>query len=318
MKGEEIAVARLQHNSYILSVKSRPSEAYQTTNQKANEARLKTDSATLMEWHERLGHLGFEDVKLLAKRTPNMLIEEMSDNPTCEACQLAKQTRKPNSSPATHRATKPLQLIHSDVAGPMATTSLGGARYFVLFIDDFSRYTTLYTIKQKSDVIETVRKFKAEAENQQSQRIQRFRSDGGGEYISNQFTRLLEDAGIVREQTAAYSPEQNGVAERANRTIVGRAKAMLFSAGLREEMWGEAVHTAVFLKNRSTTSALERGMIPLEAFTGEIPKLSDLIPFGANGYKHIPKELRTKWELNSLPCIFTGYAGTNQFRVLIN
>ena len=318
MNGDEIAFAKLQSNSYVLSVEASCGDKNETTNRKANKAQSETDSATLMDWHERLGHLGFEDVKLLAKRTSNITIQGTLDNPTCEPCQLAKQTRKPNSSPATHCATKPLELIHSDVAGPMATPSLGGARYFLLFIDDFSRYTTIYTIKHKSEVIECFRKFKSQVENQQSQRIQRFRSDGGGEYISKEFTRLLDDAGIVREQTAAYSPEQNGVAERANRTIVGRAKAMLFSGGLKDEMWGEAVHTAVYLKNRSPTSALERGMTPLEVYTGEIPKLTATIPFGARGYKHIPKEVRTKWEPNSLPCIFTGYAGTNQYRVLVN
>jgi len=72
----------------------------------------------------------------------------------------------------------------------MATPSLGGARYFLLFIDDFSRYTTIYTIKHKSEVIEYFRKFKSLVENQQSQRIQRFRSDGAGEYVSKEFTRL--------------------------------------------------------------------------------------------------------------------------------
>jgi len=157
-----------------------------------------------------------------------------------------------------------------------------------------------------------------EIENQYKPRIKRFRSDGGGEYTSAAFNRLLSEAGIVREQTAPYSPEQNAVSERANRTLIGRAKAMMFAAGLPDEMWGEAVHTAVYLKNRSLTSALEKSMTPLEAMTGEIPKLGALISFGAKGFKHVPKELRTKWEPNSVPCIFTGYAGTNQFRVLID
>jgi len=200
----------------------------------------------------------------------------------------------------------------------MSTNSLGGASYVLLFIDDFSRYTTIYTIKQKSEVIIHFQHFKVKWENQLSLRIKRFRSDGGGEYSSKAFTKLLDDSGIVREQTAPYSPEQNGVSERANRTIIGRAKAMIFGAGLTDELWGEAVHTAVYLKNGIPTSALEKGMTPHEVFTGERPRLADLMPFGAKGFKHIPKELRTKWKPNSVPSIFTGYGGTNQYRVMVN
>jgi len=107
-------------------------------------------------------------------------------------------------------------------------------------------------------------------------RIQRFRSDSGGEFISKEFTKVLQVAGIVREQTAA----------------------------------------TVYLKKRSPTSALEKGMTPLEVFTGEAPKLTSQIPFGTKGFKHVPKELRTKWEPNSIFCTFLGYEEMNQFRVL--
>jgi len=312
--GKEIAVGKLQRNSYLLAAKARPPGVTMT----ANTVRHSRTSGSLMEWHERLGHLGFDDIKRLASTTMDIEITGSTTNPTCEHCHAGKQTRKPNAAPATHRASEPLELIHSDLAGPMSTNSLGGARYFLLFIDDFSRYTTVYTIKQKSEVIIHFQHFKAKWENQLSLRIKRFRSDGGGEYSSKAFTQLLDDSGIVREQTAPYSPEQNGVSERANRTIIGRAKAMIFAAGLTDEMWGEAVHAAVYLKNRVPTSALAKGMTPLEVFTGERPTLADLIPFGAKGFKHVPKELRTKWEPNSVPCIFTGYGGTTQYRVMVN
>jgi len=100
--------------------------------------------------------------------------------------------------------------------------------------------------------------------------------------------------------------------------IIGRAKVMLHEAGLADTLWGEAVHTAVYLKNRSPTSTLETGITPLEAFTGEKPNLAELILFSAKGFKHVSKELRTKWEPNGIPCTFVEYAGTNQFRVLVD
>ena len=155
-------------------------------------------------------------------------------------------------------------------------------------------------------------------ENNLGKKVKRFRSDGGGEYTSYEFDQLLRDSGIIREKTAPYSPEQNGVSERANRTIIGRAKAMLHQSGLGMEMWAEAVHMAVYLKNRSPTSALAEGLTPIEAWTGEALQLRKLIIFGTVGYKHIPKQLRTKWEPNSQKGIFVGYEGTNQYRVLIN
>jgi len=213
-----------------------------------------------MDRHQRLGHQGFDNVKQLAKTDTGITVEGSLTNPISEPCQLGKQTRKPNHSPATHRTSSLLVLIHSELAGPMTTTSLEGAKYFLIFINDYSRYTTIYTIKNQSAVMECFQKFKAVIQNQYKHRIKRFRSDGGGEYTSAAFSRLLTEAGIVREQTAPYSLEQNGVCEPANRTIIGRAKAMMFAAGLPDEMWGEAVHPAVYLKNWSPMSVLEKSM----------------------------------------------------------
>ena len=312
--GEEIAVAKLLRNSYVLSAKAQPPRLLHT----ANTVQRGTTSGTLIEWHERLGHLGFNDIKRLATTETDIKITGVWNNPTCEHCQAGKQTRRPNASPATYPTSEPRELIHTDLAGLITTHSLGGARYFLLFINDFSCPISVYTIKQMSDVLVQFNHFKAQWENQLGHRIKRFRSDRGGEYSSKAFTKLLDDSGIVCEQSAPYSPEQNGVSERANRTIIGRAKAMLFVAGLTDEMWGKAVHTAVYLKNRSPTSALEKGMTPLEAFTDKRPGLANLIPFGTKGFKHVPKELWTKWEPNSVPCIFTGYGRTNQYRVMVN
>jgi len=116
-----------------------------------------------------------------------------------------KETRKPNSSPATHRASSLLELIHSDLAGPMATTSLGGAKYCLLYIGDYSRYTTIYTIKNKSAVIECFQIFKVEMENHYKHRIKRFRSNQCWEYTSAAFSRLLTEA----VHTAVYLQNQS-------------------------------------------------------------------------------------------------------------
>jgi len=310
----QIATAKLRGNSYVLSVNT-PRE---TTHYSANPATTSSEQASLLEWHSRLGHLGFDDVKLLARYNSDICIIGPLTNPFCEHCIVSKQTRKPRSLPATHRGKEPLDLVHSDLAGPMSLPSLGGSKYFVLFIDDYSRYTKVYSLRSKAEVISRFREYEALVETGLGRGVGGFRSDAGGEYTSYEFDQLLRDSGIIREKAAPYSPEQIGVSEWANRTIIGRAKAMLQESALGMEMWAEAVHLAVYLKNRSPTSALEEGLTPLQAWTGEALHLRKLIKFGTIGYKHIPKQLRTKWEPNSQKCVFVGYEGTNQYRILIN
>ena len=294
-RNETLAIGELCGNSYILLANS----AITSSDPKGNRATSSSEAGSLLQWHQLLGHLGFDDVKLLARHNSAITITGPLTNPTCEHCIICKQTRKANSAPATHRAKEVLELVHSDLAEPMSTRSLGGSKYFLLFIDDFSRYTKVYALKSKAEVISKFREYKALVENNLGKKIKRFRSDGGGEYTSYEFDQLLRDSGIIREKTAPYSPEQNGISERANRTIIGRAKAMLHQSGLGMEMWAEAVHMAVYLKNRSPTSALAEGLTPYEAWSGEALQLRKLINFGAIGYKHIPKQLQTKWEPNS-------------------
>jgi len=197
--GEEIAITPIYRNSYLLPAKASKKGGPQLEVVTANEARNSAGTGTLLEWHDRLGHLGFDHIKELAKTQNKMQITGCLSNPTCEYCQVGKLTQKPNKSPATHRTTQPLELIHSDLAGHMANQSLGRAKYFLLIIDDFSRYTTIYTVKHKSEVIAHFRNYKSQVENQHNSKIKRFRSDWGGEYTSKEFSKLLAESGIVRE-----------------------------------------------------------------------------------------------------------------------
>jgi len=155
MSGEERTVANLQFNSYVLLFKSGQYIRKGTNKFTAGQAGLGKSSGTVMEWHDRPGHLDVDGVKLLAKTRPDMSLRGSLENITFESSQLAMQTQKPNSDPATNCATELPELVHSDVAGPMVTTPLGGAKYFLLFVDDFSQYTTVNTITTKSPVIDT-------------------------------------------------------------------------------------------------------------------------------------------------------------------
>lgn len=262
-------------------------------------------------WHQRMGHLNVSD---LAKLRNGMGIgvnfNEPTDNPTCVTCLEGKQTRKPFNTKGT-RATEILELVHSDLCGPMETNSFGGARYFYTFIDDLTRMVFVYFLKTKDLAEEVFKNFKAYVENQSNKRIKTLRSDNGGEYISKSFENYLKNCGIHHQTSMPYTPQQNGVAERMNRTLQERGRCMMFNAGLTKDFWGEAVATAAYIINRSPTNALA-GVTPFEAWTGKEPDLSHFRVFGCNAMVHVPKVKRKKWDVRSNQLIFTGYCETSK------
>jgi len=200
-----------------------------------------------------------------------------------------------------------LELVHSDVCGPLETPSLGGSRYFVTFIDDFSKWTFVYTMKKKSDTFTCFKKFHKLAERHAGSKIRKInvinrsnlppeqlktlRTDNGGEYLSNEFKNYLEGNGIKHELTIAYTPQQNGVAERMNRTILDLIRSMLHASHVPKEFWAEALTTAVYIRNRVPSHALPSSETPYHRWMGKSPNLSHLRVFGCKCWYVIRKEL---------------------------
>ena len=141
-------------------------------------------------------------------------------------------------------------LIHTDVCGPMRNESFGGSRYFITFIDDYSRYSTVYILKRKSEALEYFKTYEKSCLTQLGYQVRSLRSDNGGEYVSQEFESYLKERGIKHETTSPHSPQQNGVAERKNRTLCEAARSMLNHAGLPTSYWAEAVSTANYCQNR--------------------------------------------------------------------
>jgi hypothetical protein len=235
----------------------------------------------------------------------------------CEGCLLGKQFRASFPKESNSRAKKPLELIHADVCGPIKPSSLGKNNYFLLFIDDFSRKTWVYFLKQKSEVFSTFKKFKAVVEKESGQEIKAMRTDRGGEFTSKEFLEFCEENGIRRPLTVPRSPQQNGVAERKNRTILDMARSMLKSKKMPKEFWAEAVACAVYLSNRSPTRSVW-GKTPQEAWSGRKPGISHLRVFGSVAHVHIPDEKRVKLDDKSEKFIFVGYDQSSKGYKLYN
>ncbi|KAL3700258.1 hypothetical protein R1sor_018280 [Riccia sorocarpa] len=259
-------------------------------------------------WHRRTGHLSYGYLHRLSSKNlvtglPNTL-PVLSD--ICPCCQAGKSSCEHLPDHSEHRATEPLQLVHSDVWGPAPHKTLGGGRYFVSFIDDYSRKGWLYILSEKSQVYDTFRKFRAEVEKESGKPIKVLRSDRGGEYMSGDFLRYCEDHGIRRQLTTANKPAQNGVAEWRNRSLLEKARSMAHEANIPAYLWGETVSTANYLLNISPTTA-NPDTTPEERYSGIKPDVTRLRVFGARAYVHIGPRGRNKLESRAKVCILVGY-----------
>jgi len=193
----------------------------------------------------------------------------------------------------------------------MEVESLGGHRYFATFIDNKTKKVYTYVMKTKDEVLGKFKQFESLVTTATGKRIKVLRTDNGREYLSNAFERYLQKKGIQRQLTTPYTPEQNGVAERMNRTLVEIARSLMFNASLPKSFWAEAITTATFLKNRWPTSSLEN-MTPEEAWSGQKPKVGNLKVFGCRAYVKIPDELRKKLDPKAKLCLFIGYSETSK------
>ncbi|UYV65700.1 hypothetical protein LAZ67_3005179 [Cordylochernes scorpioides] len=185
--------------------------------------------------------------------------------------------------------------------------SSAGSRYFLTFTDDFSRRVTVYFLKHKDQVIEYFDIFRARAERETGHKIKRLRTDNGLEYCNKNFKQKLESLGIKHELTNSYSPQQNGVSERLNRSLLDMARASMHNADLPQKFWAESVNCATYIKNRSLCSALDN-KVPEEIWLSRKVSVRHFKIFGALAYAHIPKQKRKKFDRRAKRCILVGYS----------
>jgi hypothetical protein len=269
------------------------------------------DSISLIKlWHMRLAHLNYRSLLTLGKMVTGLPKIHVEHDGICRGCSLGKNAKGSFLS-NDNRSKGILDLVHTDLCGPMTISSLSGYLYYVIFIDDHSQKTWIYFLKTKDGVLAIFQEYKAQVENMTKKKIKVLRSDNGGEYISQDFNDFCIEAGIKREYIVPYNPQQNGVVERKNISIVEEVKEMIHDQHLPMFLWEEASMTAVYVQNISPHKTL-RNMTLEEAFTGVKPKVGHFRIFGCPVYIHIPKEKRTKLDPSGRKGTFVGYSESSK------
>ena len=293
-----IGTGYLEHNLYWLDV-----------SMAALHAHTRSATIPLHIWHQRMGHMSHMALKSHGPAaTTGMDIDSsaVAIPSACHGCELGKSARKPFSG-SGKKTSRIYEVVHSDLAGPMQTKSIQGSVYIATFVDDYSRHALVYFLKTKDQFVHALKTFLAWGDTQTSLKLRALHSDRGGEYMAATVTDILNEKGIERHLTMPGSPQQNGKAERFNRTVMDKAMAMLHAAGLSSGFWEHAVLAAVHVYNRSPTRTLS-WCTPFEIWnSGQIPDVSHLRVFGCLGYMHVPGDKRRKLDAKASEVVLVGY-----------
>ncbi|CAN0925281.1 Retrovirus-related Pol polyprotein from transposon TNT 1-94 [Linum grandiflorum] len=262
---------------------------------------------SLQGWHQRIAHPHLDVLRRMIS-TFKLPVTSNKLPPVCEPCQLGKSRRLP--FPSIHsNSSKPFDLVYSDVWGPAPCLSLNGYRYFLVFVDDCTKFIWIYFLTQKSEVLEFVRRFHSMIRTQFGVNIKQFQSDWGGEF--RPVSRFLADNGVHQRLSCPHTPQQNGAVERRNRIIIEKGLALLAQSALPQFFWEHAFKTATYLHNRTPTHVLAFSS-PFHRLYNNPPDYSSLKAFGCLCYPYLRPYNATKIDFRTLPCIFLGYSSSHK------
>ncbi|GKA63085.1 retrovirus-related pol polyprotein from transposon TNT 1-94 [Tanacetum coccineum] len=235
------------------------------------------------KWHRRLGHVNFKNLNKLVKGNlvrglPSKIFQ---NDHTCVACQKGKQHKASCKAKSVSSISHSLQLLHMDLFGPTSVRSLNHKSYCLVITDDFSRFSWVFFLRTKDETSGILKDFIRQIENQLNQKVKTIRCDNGTEFKNRDFIEFCGSKGIKREYSNARTPQQNGVAERKNRTLIEAARTMLADSFLPNTFWAEAVSTACYVLNRVLVTK-PHNKTPYELITGKIPIISYIRPFGCH------------------------------------
>ncbi|GJR84937.1 putative ribonuclease H-like domain-containing protein [Tanacetum coccineum] len=232
-------------------------------------------------WHRRLGYINFKNMNKLVRGNlvrglPSKIFE---NDHSCVACQKGKQHKASYKAKLVNSISKPLHMLHMDLFGPTNVKSLMKKSYCLVVTDDFSRFSWVFFLATKDETSGILKTFIIEIENQLDHKVKVIRSDNGTEFKNSVMNQFCEMKGIKREFSVARTPQQNGVAERKNRTLIEAARTMLVDSKLPTTFWAEAVNTACYVLNRVLVIK-PHNKTPYELIHGRTPLIDFMKPFG--------------------------------------
>ncbi|KAI7938193.1 hypothetical protein MJO28_015113 [Puccinia striiformis f. sp. tritici] len=254
------------------------------------------------KWHNRLGHASKDRLKVVIPEGENLIKDQC-----CDSCMKGKMTRK-SFKHHFDKTTDILEVVHGDLVGPITPSSNGGAKYFLTLVDQHTGFINITILKEKSDTPQAIEKFKIFYENQTGKRMKKLITDGGGEFCNKMLSSILEGSGIQHNVAPPYTPQQNGIAERANRTILEMTRCILLHSKMAAEWWAEAVKTSCAMTNCLPTLSKGR-QSPIELLFGKKPNIEIFRPFGCKVWALKP-EIYHERKFDSLAWegILIGYA----------
>src|SRR4051812_5005766 len=233
-------------------------------------------------WHRRLGHAGMRNLQTLVKKKHVIGLREvkLDKDRLWSVCEAGKITKKHHSAKTIMTTTRPLELLHMDLFGPQNYASMGGNKYGLVIVDDFSRYTLVFFLDDKSKVVEIFKAFAKRAQAEYELSLKDIRSDNGTEFKNTHIEDFLDDHGFTHEFSAAYTPQKNGVVERKNITLIEMAKTMIAEYKTPIRFWAEAISTTCHIINKVYIHKFLK-KTSHELITGNKPNVSYLRVFCA-------------------------------------
>ncbi|KAL0537383.1 hypothetical protein IC582_026361 [Cucumis melo] len=270
-------------------------------------------------WHRKLGHISLRSLDKVIRNEAVVGIPSLDINHKffCGDCQVGKQTKSSHIKLKECYTIRVLELLHLDLMGPMQTESLGGKKYVLVVVDDYSRFTWVQFLKGKSDTGKLCISLCWNLQHEKGQKIIRIRSDHEKEFDNEDLNNFCQIEGIHHELAAPITPQQNGVVERKNRTLQEMARVMIHAKNLPLNFWAEAVNTACHIHNRVTTRS-DTTVTLYELWKGRKPNIKYFHIFGSTCYILADREYHSKWDVKSDQGIFLGYSHNSRVYRVFN
>jgi transposase InsO family protein len=272
-----------------------------------------------MGWlsHHRLAHAGMKNLQKLLKGEHILGLTNVNfeKGRICSVCQAGKQVGVHHPHKNIMTTDIPLELLHMDLFGLIAYISIGRSKYCLVIVDDYSCFTWVFFLQGKSQTQETLKRFLRRAQNEFRLRIKRIRSDNGTEFKNSQIEEFLEEEGIKHEFSSPYTPQQNGVVEMKNKTLLDMARTMLDEYKTSDRFWAEAINTTCYSMNRLYLHQILK-KTSYELLTGKKPNASYFRVFGSKCFIFVKRGRNSKFATKAVEGFLLGYdSNTRAYRV---